>query len=96
MGFVLGAAMDAAREMRYVPECPSPPRITTQIPVIDPGIPRTPEMIAEKLRERYVVVCESKEKHEKQLEQTQDDMERIQNEIEELKLKAPAAADRFR
>lgn len=88
--------MEAAREMRYIPECPSPPRITVQVPVIDPGVPRTPEMIAQKLRERYMAVCESKEKHEKQLEKTQEQIEQIQKEIEELKVKAPVAADRFR
>lgn len=88
--------MEAAREMRYLPECPSPPRITTQVPVIDPGIPRTPAMIAQKLRERYLAVCESKEKHEKQLQKTQDDIVQLEKEIEELKKKAPIAADRFR
>lgn len=88
--------MEAAREMRYIPECPSPPRITAQVPVIDPGIPRTPEMIALKLRERYVAVCESKEKHEKQLQKTQEDIEQVEKEIEDLKKKAPLAADRFR
>lgn len=30
---VTGAAMEAAREMLYPPECPSPPRITTQVSV---------------------------------------------------------------
>lgn len=88
--------MEAAREMRYLPECPSPPHITAPVSAIDPGIPRTPEMIAQKLRERYMSVCESKEKHEKQLEKTQDQIQQIQKEIEELKVKAPVAADRFR
>lgn len=91
-----GAAMEAAREMRYLPECPSPPRISTQVPVIDPGVPRTPEMIAQKLRERYVAVCESKDKHEKQLKKTQDEIQQIQKDIDELRMKAPEAADRFR
>lgn len=91
-----GAAMEAARELRYLPECPSPPHITTHIPIIEPGLPRTPQMIAQKLRERYMAVYESKEKHEKQLDKTRDDIEQIQKEIEELKLKAPVAADRFR
>lgn len=88
--------MEAAREMRYLPECPSPPRISIQVPIIDPGVPRTPEVIAQKLRERYNAVCESKEKHEKQLQKTQDEIRHIQKEMEELRVKAPAAAERFR
>lgn len=93
---VTGAAMEAAREMLYPPECPSPPRITTQVPLIEPGIPRTPQMIAEKLKEQYEKVLQSRQNHEIQLDKTREDIQEVMKEIEELKLKAPNAADRFR
>lgn len=91
---VTGAAMEAAREMLYPPECPSPPQISA--PTIDSGVPKTPEMIVQKLREHYENVRQSREKHEKQLEKTQEDIKLIKKEIEELKIKAPEAANRFR
>lgn len=91
---VTGAAMEAAREMLFAPECPSPPQISA--PVIDPGVPRTPEMILQKLREHYENAHQSKEKHEKQLQKTQDDIKQIRRDINELEIKAPEAADRFR
>ncbi|CAG9863520.1 unnamed protein product [Phyllotreta striolata] len=93
---VTGAAMEAAREMLYPVECPSPPRITTQVPIIEPGIPRTPQMIAEKLREQYEKVLRSRDAHEAQLDKTRNDIDEVKKEIEELKVKAPTAATRFR
>lgn len=91
---VTGAAMEAAREMLYPLECPSPPQISA--PTIDPGIHRTPEMIVHKLREHYESIQQSREKHEKQLEKTQEDIKHIKREIEDLKIKAPEAANKFR
>nr|XP_023020543.1 PAX3- and PAX7-binding protein 1 [Leptinotarsa decemlineata]XP_023020544.1 PAX3- and PAX7-binding protein 1 [Leptinotarsa decemlineata] len=93
---VTGAAMEAAREVLFSLECPSPPQISTHIPVIDPGIPRTPQMIAAKLQEQYENVYRSQEKHKNQLQKTQEDIQEVMAELAELKLKAPAAANRFR
>ncbi|KAG5896386.1 hypothetical protein JTB14_009591 [Gonioctena quinquepunctata] len=93
---VTGAAMEAAREILFPPECPSPPQITTHIPVIDPGVPRTPQMIAAKLQEHYENVYNSREKHKNQLQKTQEDIQEVMTEMAELKVKAPNAADRFR
>jgi GC-rich sequence DNA-binding factor len=70
----------------------------TTIPVqaIDPGVPRTPQMIADKLREHYEGVCASREMNIKKLQQTQQDIEQITSELDELKTKAPKAAERFK
>ncbi|KAJ8978174.1 hypothetical protein NQ317_009662 [Molorchus minor] len=80
---VTGAAISMAQEMLYPPECPPAPRITTQVPVMEPGIPRTPQMIAEKLREHFQ-------------NRVQEDIQQTTIELEELKIKAPTAAQRFR
>ncbi|XP_072388932.1 PAX3- and PAX7-binding protein 1 [Diabrotica undecimpunctata] len=93
---VTGAAMEAAREMFYPMEPPSPPRISAQVPFIEPGIPRTPQMIAEKLREQYEKINQSRANHEAQLEKTRNDIQEAMNELDELKIKAPDAAERFR
>ncbi|KAH0817559.1 hypothetical protein GEV33_005232 [Tenebrio molitor] len=70
----------------------------TTIPAqaIDPGVPRTPQMIADKLREHYEGVCASREMNIKKLQQTQQDIEQITSELDELKTKAPKAAERFK
>ncbi|XP_057654367.1 PAX3- and PAX7-binding protein 1 isoform X2 [Diorhabda carinulata] len=93
---VTGAAMEAARELLYPVECPPPPNISTQLPIMKPGIPRTPKMIAEKLKEHYEQVNQSKQNHELQLQKTRKDIEEVVKELEDLKMKAPNAADRFR
>lgn len=53
-------------------------------------------MIAEKLKEQYEKVLQSRQNHEIQLDKTREDIQEVMKEIEELKLKAPNAADRFR
>ncbi|KAJ8942846.1 hypothetical protein NQ314_009908 [Rhamnusium bicolor] len=93
---VTGAAMSMAQEMMYPPQCPSPPRITTHIPVIDTGAPKTPQMIAEKLREHFQNVCMSRERNKVQLQKTQEDIQQVTQELEDLRVKAPGAAERFR
>lgn len=65
-------------------------------PLIDPDIPRTPEMIAEKLRERFADACQSKQQHLTKLHKIQEDIEQASEELEDLKLKAPEAAEKFR
>ncbi|CAH1183754.1 unnamed protein product [Phaedon cochleariae] len=93
---VTGAAMEAAREILFPPECPSPPQISIRAPAMEPGIPRTPQMIAGKLREHFERVSGSRERHMEQLEKTREDMQEVVKELEELKIKAPNAAERFR
>lgn len=66
------------------------------VPKMDPGVPRTPEAIVQKLREHYEDVCKSKSDNSKKLKEIQEDVVNITKEIEDLKLKAPKAADRFR
>lgn len=72
------------------------PVVTTPSQAIDPVIPRTPQMIADKLREHYQSVCESRENNIKKLQQNQQDIEQISKELEQLKTKAPLAAERFK
>ncbi|KAL1513374.1 hypothetical protein ABEB36_002793 [Hypothenemus hampei] len=67
-----------------------------QIPVIDPGIPRTPEMIAEKLKEQFRNVCNSRDKNLEHLKKIHEDIEQAYDDIEELKVKAPEAAEKFK
>lgn len=63
---------------------------------MDPGVPRTPEAILGKLKQQYESVLESRESNEKLLKQTQEDIVNTTKELEELKMKAPIAAERFR
>ncbi|KAK9721671.1 GC-rich sequence DNA-binding factor-like protein [Popillia japonica] len=66
------------------------------VPKMDPEVPRTPEAIIQKLREHYEDVCKSKNDNCKNLKEIQDEIANVTKEIDELKLKAPKAADRFR
>lgn len=72
------------------------PQVTIPSPIIDPGIPRTPEMIAEKLREHYREVCDSRDQNLDKLNKVQEDIEQASDELQELKIKAPVAAEKFR
>ncbi|ERL92824.1 hypothetical protein D910_10132, partial [Dendroctonus ponderosae] len=96
---VTGAAMTAAQEMLmdYQTEQETQSKaIQLQPPLIDPDIPRTPEMIAEKLRERYADACQAKQQHLAKLHKIQEDIEQASEELEDVKLKAPEAAEKFR
>lgn len=88
--------MSIAQEMIFLPDCPAPPIISPQIPVIDPGVPRTPQMIAEKLREHFQKVCASRDYNIAQLKKTREDIQQVTKELDELRFKAPGAAERFR
>ena len=66
------------------------------VPKIGPDVPRTPEVIVEKLREQYQSMCSSRDENVTKLQQIKDDMGKISDELDELKLRAPKAADRFR
>lgn len=84
-----------AQEILFNDYSNEPPPTVTK-PAIDPGIPRTPDMIAAKLREHYQNVCESRNDNLKKLETIQSDIEQATKELEELKMKAPIAAERFK
>lgn len=66
------------------------------VPTVDPNTQRTPEAIVEKLREKFESVCTSRKLHAKQLQQVQEDLVQVNEELEELKRRAPIAAERFR
>ncbi|XP_044266326.1 PAX3- and PAX7-binding protein 1 [Tribolium madens] len=83
-------------ELLYTEYQPEITTVTAPTQAIDPGIPRTPQMIADKLREHYQSVCESRENNIKKLQQNQQDIEQISKELDELKTKAPVAAERFK
>lgn len=96
---VTGAAITAAQEMMI--DYQTEQDIQTQLskaqpPVIDPDIPRTPDMIAKQLREHFNSVCSSREENLAKLRKVQEDIEQATDELEELKLKAPEAAEKFR
>lgn len=63
---------------------------------IDAAVPRTPQAIIDKLKEHYDNVSQSRDSHNLQLEQTKKDISLLTDELEDLKLKAPKAAERFR
>ncbi|KAK9879757.1 hypothetical protein WA026_006819 [Henosepilachna vigintioctopunctata] len=91
---VTGAAAALAQELIYNSE--QNQQVIIQVPIIEPGIPRTPQMIVDKLKEHFQDVCSSRENHIKQQEKVRQDIIEIRYELEELRLKAPEAADRFR
>lgn len=94
---ITGAAMSAAQEMMLpyqLAQETKPSKI--QAPLIDPGIPRTPEMIADKLREHYRETCASRDENVAKLKRIQEDLDQAQEELEDLKVKAPEAAEKYR
>lgn len=93
---VTGAAMSAAQEMMLPYQLAQETKPKVQAPLIDPGIPRTPEMIAEKLREHYRETCASRDENVAKLKQIQEDLDQAQEELEDLKVKAPEAAEKYR
>ncbi|XP_030765366.1 PAX3- and PAX7-binding protein 1 isoform X1 [Sitophilus oryzae] len=97
---VTGASMTAAQELmnEYQTELQvqSLSLSKQQVPIIDPEVPRTPEMIAEKLREHFKEVCNSREQNLVKLKKVQDDIDEANEELEDLKIKAPEAAEKFR
>ncbi|XP_066143774.1 PAX3- and PAX7-binding protein 1 [Euwallacea fornicatus] len=94
---VTGAAMTAAQEimMDYQVQQTQQTKATV-IPIIEPGIIRTPQMIAAKLKEHYSSICQSRDENLAKLRQIQEDIDQANEEIEELKIKAPEAAEKFR
>ncbi|CAG9768997.1 unnamed protein product [Ceutorhynchus assimilis] len=96
---VTGAAMTAAQDMmlaEYQAEKEAQNKVKAQPPLIDPDIPRTPEMIADKLREHYRDVCNSRDDNLLKLKKLHEDIEQSTEELEELKIRAPEAATKFR
>ncbi|RZC39690.1 PAX3- and PAX7-binding protein 1 [Asbolus verrucosus] len=96
---VTGASAALASDLiysEYQAESSQPQVATIPAQAIDPGIPQTPQMIADKLREHYESVCASREINNEKLQQTQKDIEQITLELDELKTKAPVAAERFK
>lgn len=91
----LGAAAALAQELMLNSE-QLQQQITIPMPVIEPGVPRTPQMIMDKLKEHYEDVQRSKDQHSKQLDKVQQDIVQLTTELDELKLKVPEAAERFR
>ncbi|KAL3281217.1 hypothetical protein HHI36_004431 [Cryptolaemus montrouzieri] len=91
---VTGAAAALAQELISEQVQQQTPII--HAPVIEPGIPRTPQMIVDKLKEHFQDVSVSREKHAEQLEKVQQDIIDMSEELEALRVKAPEAADRFR
>lgn len=63
---------------------------------MDPGVPRTPQAILEKLKQQYQAVSDSKQANENRLVQIKEDVELAQQELEDLKIGATEAADKFR
>lgn len=53
-------------------------------------------MIAQKLREHYNSVCQSRQLNNEKLHQTQTDINQISLELEDMKAKAPLAAEKFK
>ncbi|KAF5287978.1 hypothetical protein FQR65_LT12155 [Abscondita terminalis] len=69
---------------------------SAQVPSVDPNTQRTPQAIVEKLREKFEEVCTSRSNHMQQLVHVQDDLVEVKNELEDLKKRAPIAAERFK
>lgn len=63
---------------------------------MDPGVPRTPQAIADKLKEHYDSLCASKEANLERLRKTQDEITQVTEELKDLQKQAPVAAEKFR
>lgn len=92
---VTGAAVALAQELMMNSE-QLHQQIVIPAPVIEPGVPRTPQMIMEKLKEHYEEVCSSRDNHVERLDRIQEEIKQLTNEMDELKLRAPKSAERFR
>lgn len=98
---VTGASAAAInQELLYsVPEYQSTTALQQQqqpAAVMDPGIPRTPQAIAEKLKEHYESLCTSKEANVEKLQKTQEEITQATEELKDLQTQAPIAAEKFR
>lgn len=71
---------------------------STTVPdmISEPGVPRTPQAIADKLRERLTTVRGSYDRHRQELDRVRTELSSIDEELKQLELKAPRAAQRFR
>lgn len=74
-----------------VPVAPPAPTIT-----MDPGVPKTPQAIAEKLHEHFDSICTSREQNIQKLCKIQEDIVKVSNELKEYQLQAPVAAEKFK
>ncbi|CAH1986796.1 unnamed protein product [Acanthoscelides obtectus] len=95
---VTGAAMEAARELLYPPECPPAPRISAPVLSAATGAPvvaRTPQAIAASLREHLEAAMQRRDEHQRRLDEVAVEVERLKIELEDTKVKAPEAAGRF-
>lgn len=89
---VTGASAAAiSQELLYSAEC-----APVQPVVMDPGVPRTPQAIADKLREHYESLCASREANVEKLRKTQEEITRVTEELTDLQTRAPVAAEKFR
>lgn len=90
---VTGAALPQELIYEYQQNVPIQPQISVKM---EPGIPRTPQTIIEKLREHYDCVLRSREDHGLQLEQNIREIDLLSKDLEDLKFKAPKAAEKFK
>ncbi|VEN47430.1 unnamed protein product [Callosobruchus maculatus] len=96
---VTGAAMEAARELLYPPECPPAPRISAPMLATvgaAPVVARTPQAIAASLREHLEAAQQRRDQHQKRLDEVAVEVERLKVELDDTRNKAPEAASRFR
>lgn len=97
-GVTSASAAAVSQELMYeyqantVANVPPPP----PPPSLDPGVPRTPQAIAEKLREHFDGICASREKNAQKLQKTQEEITAVTKELSECQLKAPVAAEKFK
>lgn len=66
------------------------------VAIMDPGVPRTPQAIADKLREHYEGLCASRETNLEKLRKTQEEMTSVTEELKDYQTQAPIAAEKFR
>lgn len=64
--------------------------------IMDPGVPRTPQAIADKLREHYESLCASKEINLQRLRKTREEITAVTEEVQSYQTQAPIAAEKFR
>lgn len=63
---------------------------------MDPGVPKTPQSVLEKIKEQYELLKSTRKSNEDRLVQINEEVLQSTNELESLKLQAVEAADKFR
>lgn len=93
-GVTGASAAVIAQELLYSSE----PQVVGPVPrvVMDPGVPRTPQAIADKLKEHYESLCVSREANLERLRKTQEEITQVNEELRDYQMRAPAAAEKFR